>query len=215
VTSLLPLLVCAVAVTAQLRLELRGAAAGAGVAKLIAAATFIWAALSFGALESGYGQWILAGLGCSLLGDALLIPEGRGTAFLLGIGAFLLGHVAYGVAFAGLGQSVAALVVAAAVVSILAIVVLRWLHPHVPADLRVPVLAYVVVISAMVALSVGAAVAGAFVGVTIGAIAFAVSDVSVARDRFVAPGFGNSAWGLPLYFLSQHVLAMTVRHLPI
>ena len=41
------------------------------------------------------------------------------------------------------------------------------------------------------------------------AVAFYVSDVSVARDRFVAPGFGNRIWGLPLYYGAQLLFALS------
>ena len=40
------------------------------------------------------------------------------------------------------------------------------------------------------------------------AVAFYLSDVSVARDRFVAPGFGNRIWGLPLYYAAQLLFAL-------
>jgi hypothetical protein len=33
----------------------------------------------------------------------------------------------------------------------------------------------------------------------------------VARDRFVAPGFVNRAWGLPLYFGAQLLFAFAIR----
>jgi len=40
-----------------------------------------------------------------------------------------------------------------------------------------------------------------------GALMFLVSDLAVARDRFVAQGFINRLWGLPLYYAAQLVLA--------
>jgi len=46
--------------------------------------------------------------------------------------------------------------------------------------------------------------------IALGAAMFALSDVSVARDRFVAKAFVNRAWGLPLYFAAQLILASTV-----
>jgi hypothetical protein len=39
------------------------------------------------------------------------------------------------------------------------------------------------------------------------ALAFAASDVAVARHQFVAPGFTNKQWGLPLYFGAQYLFA--------
>jgi phage shock protein PspC (stress-responsive transcriptional regulator) len=43
-----------------------------------------------------------------------------------------------------------------------------------------------------------------------GAALFYASDLTVARDRFVASGFANGAIGLPLYFAAQLVIAHTV-----
>ena len=62
----------------------------------------------------------------------------------------------------------------------------------------------------MLALSVGAGSATGQPVHFIAALGFAISDVSVARDRFVAPGFVNAAWGLPLYFASQLAFASSV-----
>jgi len=36
---------------------------------------------------------------------------------------------------------------------------------------------------------------------------FFVSDLAVARHRFVVKSFGNKLWGLPAYYLAQHLLA--------
>jgi hypothetical protein len=41
----------------------------------------------------------------------------------------------------------------------------------------------------------------------VGALLFYLSDFAVARDKFVAPGFWNGAWGLPFYFVAQLNLA--------
>jgi hypothetical protein len=40
--------------------------------------------------------------------------------------------------------------------------------------------------------------------------AFAISDLSVARERFIAPTFANLAWGLPLYFAAQLAIGASV-----
>jgi hypothetical protein len=49
----------------------------------------------------------------------------------------------------------------------------------------------------------------------LGALGFALSDVSVARDRFVSSGFVNSAWGLPAYYLSQLALAYSATQVSV
>ena len=69
---------------------------------------------------------------------------------------------------------------------------------------------YVLAISAMLALAVAASLSGGPWWLGLGALAFAGSDLSVARDRFVAPAFRNAVWGLPLYFGSQLALARSV-----
>ena len=52
-------------------------------------------------------------------------------------------------------------------------------------------------------------VAGGPWQVAVGALAFTASDVAVARDRFVKNGFQNRAWGLPLYYGAQLLIAAT------
>lgn len=203
---------CAASVAALLWAERRGHRGGVWIAKPLASLCFLLAGTAFGALESGYGRLVLLGLALCAAGDALLIPRERQGAFLAGIGAFLLGHVAYTVGFLSLGIDPTALGIAGVLMVAFALRVLRWLDPHVPPDFRVPVHAYVAVISAMVACAVAAAAAGGPARAAAGALAFAASDLAVARDRFVTPAFANAAWGLPLYYASQLVLAWSVRH---
>ncbi|MFZ1909551.1 MAG: lysoplasmalogenase family protein [Burkholderiales bacterium] len=63
----------------------------------------------------------------------------------------------------------------------------------------------------LVALSLDAAASGyGRWQVLLGAVLFAASDVAVARDRFVARGFRNKAWGSPAYYLAQLILAWSV-----
>jgi len=201
--------VCAVAVAGLLAAERSGSRAGLWLTKPVASLAFLWVALAAGALQSTYGRWVLAGLSLCLLGDLLLIPHERKAAFRAGVFAFLAGHVAFSVAFLSrpidpLGLGVAAVVLALALGA-----VLRWLSPSVPADMVVPVRAYLVVIGVMAALACGVSAAGGPWAVAAGALAFTASDVSVARDRFVRHEFLNRAWGLPLYYLAQLLIAST------
>ena len=46
--------------------------------------------------------------------------------------------------------------------------------------------------------------------ILVGAVAFFVSDLAVARERFVRSSFLNRAWGLPLYYGGVILLAATV-----
>ena len=205
------LAVCASAVICLVIAEWAESKIAKAAAKMSAATAFLAMALACGALESTYGQILLAGLVLCWIGDACLLSSGRSLAFLVGIGAFLLGHLAYAVAFHHLGIHLGALLGSALVIGGLGAFVLRWLRPHVPEDFRIPVFCYVSVISLMVAMSIGAFVAGAPGLLPVGAIVFAVSDVFVARERFVRSGFINPALGLPAYFGSQMGLAYTIH----
>ena len=74
------------------------------------------------------------------------------------------------------------------------------------------VVAYIAAIMTMVVGAIGttALTGAAAMAIVLGAVGFMVSDLSVARDRFVSPGFINRVWGGPLYFISQLILATTV-----
>ena len=43
-----------------------------------------------------------------------------------------------------------------------------------------------------------------------GAVTFYASDIFVARERFVKPGFDNTIIGLPLYYAGVTLLALSV-----
>jgi uncharacterized membrane protein YhhN len=190
--------------------ERRGSRALVWLAKPLASAGFVALALARGATASGYGRLVLAALVLGWLGDVLLIPKGARRAFAAGLGSFLLGHLAFAAAFLARGVSAAWLAGGALVAAAAALPIARWLAPHVPDALRLPVRAYVVVISAMVACAAGAFGATRDAALLVGAFAFFLSDLAVARERFVAKGFSNKLWGLPLYYGAQLLLAWTV-----
>ena len=81
-----------------------------------------------------------------------------------------------------------------------------------------PVLTYLVAISLMVALGYGAMSAALARGVPapisalllIAPLAFYLSDLAVARDRFVSPGLVNRICGLPLYYAAQILFAVSI-----
>ncbi|MCK6530112.1 lysoplasmalogenase [Myxococcota bacterium] len=200
----------AAAVAAVLWAEFRGARALMWIAKPLASTGFIALALSAGPPSRGYGTWVVVALALSFAGDVLLIPKGSRAYFAAGLAAFLLAHVTFALAFAALGVSGVAAGGASLLLVGVAAVVLRWLLPRVPTPLRGPVVAYVVAITAMVALAFGAAGAGAPRLIPAAAVAFFLSDLFVARERFVAPTPWNRAWGLPLYYGAQIAFAATV-----
>jgi uncharacterized membrane protein YhhN len=160
-----------------------------------------------------YYLLILVGLILGLVGDVCLALPGNRT-FMAGLAAFLLGHILYIIAFAYLVNPSEWLSPADLIVIVIGIIIFVWLRPNV-GSMLIPVVAYTIVISIML---VGAwavlnnpliTKAGAR-AVFAGALFFYISDVFVARDRFVKSEFLNRLLGLPLYYAGQFLLAFSV-----
>ncbi|MGI9246259.1 MAG: lysoplasmalogenase [Steroidobacteraceae bacterium] len=203
------IVLCTLAVAALLAAERRQSQRGKWLAKPLASLAFVATAFASGGLDSSYGLLVLCGLASCLLGDVLLIPEGQPGVFRAGIVAFLCGHLLFAAAFLTQPLGITWLALAGTALAVSLWFVWRWLRPTLPADMRVAVLAYLLVIGAMASLAVALAGAGGPVSVALGALAFAASDVSVARDRFVREEFFNRAWGLPLYYFAQLLIALS------
>jgi len=189
--------------------EWKGNSMLCALGKPFASLGFLVAAIGFGAFESEYGRIIFLGLVLGALGDVFLLGSGS-KAFVAGLVSFLLGHVAYVIAFASLGTSTTYAVVTAALMVVLMVVIARWVFPH-ATDMRLPIAVYMVVIALMCAAAVGAAGVGATWLVPVGALMFTASDIAVVRDRFVSRAFINRAWGLPLYYAAQLLIAWSIR----
>ena len=176
--------------------------------KAAASTAFLGIAVASGAADTAYGRWVLAALALGWVGDAALALRHR-RWFVIGLAAFLLSHLAYVGGFLEIDLRAIAAAVGLAVLAVPAALVGRWLLPHVGRDLRVPVIAYIVVITVMVAAATGAACDGAPWPVLPAAGLFYLSDLLVARERFVAPGFANRLIGLPLYYTAQVLFAVS------
>jgi uncharacterized membrane protein YhhN len=177
--------------------------------KPIASAGFIGLAWSSSPLDNPYGTAILVALALSFVGDICLLSA-RANWFLAGLVSFALAHVAYVVAFTRFAPLPSRVILLAAVLAVPTIMIHRWLMPHVERGMRVPVQAYMLIITLMLATAGAAVLAGATPHVIVGATLFYLSDLAVARERFIAPGFVNRVWGLPTYYAAQLVLASTV-----
>jgi uncharacterized membrane protein YhhN len=180
-----------------------------GVAKTAASAAFIAVGVNAGMLTSGLlGGLLTAALVLSVIGDIALIGKSK-KAVAGGLGAFLLAHVAYSGAFLVRGVSGYEVVIALIVLLPATLSIWRWLMPH-TGRLRPAVAAYIIVITALVTLSMASA--GHIPGSTskslfAATVVFFVSDICVARQRFVAPSHWNRRIGLPLYYAAQLGLA--------
>lgn len=208
--NLAPVVVCLLAVAGLLAAERLDSRMGVWLFKPVAAGAYVWFGLSLGALASTYGRWLLLALILCWWGDVLLIPKQKRIWFRAGILAFLAGHLAYVAAFLHLPQGWMGLAVGTLLSAALAWSVLSWLGPKLPPGFRRLVVVYVVVICSMLVAAFCAADGSGIWRLALGASLFALSDISVARDRFVAKAFINRAWGLPLYFTAQLILASTV-----
>jgi uncharacterized membrane protein YhhN len=198
------------AVAALLVAEWRDSRLGVWVAKPLASTCFIAAAFAAGALDSRYGVAVLTGLVLSWFGDVFLIPRAAPRVFLSGVLSFLLGHVAYVVAFAGRGFDTSLLLPVGLGAVVAALAAGTWLWPHVETEMRIAVVAYIGVISVMLVAAVGTYALRANPWLLVGAVGFYLSDLAVARDRFVESVFVNRLWGLPLYYGAQLALAWSI-----
>ena len=205
----LAMAVCAFATVGLLWAEARHVRAARAAFKTIASSAFVGVALAADATATPYGRLVLLALVLGWLGDVLLLAQ-RSAVFLAGLGAFLLAHLAYAWAFAGLPLHGGALLAGAALMVIVGVVVLRAFWPQLKPLYRIAVPAYVVAIGVMCTLAIGAGVGSGGWWLPAAALAFAASDISVARDRFIGHAFANKAWGLPLYYAAQLVLAASV-----
>lgn len=183
------------------------------IPKLIAAASFVAAGFLAGAAAWPYGRWIATALVFGALGDAALLGRKR-RGFVIGLALFAIDHVCVVRAATLVAAPHAWLAPWALVPAVAAVLVLRWLWPNL-GNLRVPVAIY----TALIALTLAAAAAPLLAGAPAwfgerraallagGALCFFVSDLAVARQRFSHQSFWNKAWGLPLYFAGQLLIA--------
>jgi uncharacterized membrane protein YhhN len=160
-----------------------------------------------------YYHYVLIGLILGLVGDVCLALPGN-AAFRAGLVSFLGGHLLYVVAFATLSRQQDWIQLEMVVPLLWSGTVTRWLWPHL-GSMRIPVAAYVAVISVMVFAAIAAFYnpgvnrTGAIL-ILAGAAFFYFSDFWVARDRFVSHGFVNRVIGLPCYYAGQFMLAYSV-----
>jgi uncharacterized membrane protein YhhN len=181
--------------------------------KTILSSLFILAALVQAHPTPGYYYLLLLGLIFCLGGDVFLaLPQEK--MFLLGLVSFLVGHVFYVICFFYVADISQWTWIGCLVGLFFSGLVFYWLRPHL-GSMRIPVIAYIVVITVMV---IGAwTVLGdtrlnfaCRLLVFIGAVSFYLSDLFVARDRFLKSEFTNRLIGLPMYYCGQFLLAFSV-----
>lgn len=214
---------CLVAVGLLVLAEHRGHRRLRVVTKLVASLAFVVLGTAAFELDPARGdpapafaRWMFVGLVFGALGDAALLGRGK-RWFLAGLVAFLIGHLAYVVAVACLEQP-AAWIGRAGPFAALPVLIgggaLIRLWPRL-GSMAAPVILYVITIVTMMIAAIAVA-RGSTISephrylFVAGAALFFVSDLAVARDRFLARTFANKAWGLPAYFAGQLLIAWSV-----
>jgi alkenylglycerophosphocholine/alkenylglycerophosphoethanolamine hydrolase len=166
------------------------------------------AALALDPDEGAVRTWFVVALVLCLLGDVfLMLPQ---DAFVPGLASFLLGHVAYivgmlvdGVVASRLGIG---LVIVSLAVSVIGLTILRAVRAGPEPELAGPVMAYMVVISVMVACAIGV---GHPLGV-LGAGLFYASDSLIAWNRFVRETSHGRLAIITTYHLAQVGLLLSL-----
>ena len=160
-----------------------------------------------------YYHHILLGLVFGLVGDICLALPGT-RAFRIGLFAFLVGHLFYVWAFANLGRPENWASPVLLVVLAFSIGAFVWLRPNL-GRMMIPVVVYLIVITLML-MGAWAVFRHPALDVTCraviwtGALCFYLSDLFVARQRFVTTQYLNRLIGLPLYYVGQFLLAFSV-----
>jgi len=211
-TLLLPT-ICLFACTLTLIFKAKGLTKLTVKAKLLASLAFVGFAWEQGAWNTPYGQLILLALLLCLVGDVLLALKNKNHYFLLGIGAFLLAHLVYAGAFLQSGFNNAQLpLIRLLIFAVLFVLIITglWLRPHLKGRFRLAVPAYLVAIGLMLVAAWGNQIDQAWAWIVSGASLFAVSDLFVAKQRFIQDHIINRIIGLPIYYIAQLLLAYSV-----
>jgi len=183
------------------------------LAKTLLSTIFVLVALTTPHMNLTYSWAITVALAFCLAGD-ICLAFNSGKAFLAGLVVFLLGHLVYFGTFVYMAALNAWTIVALVAAGTLSTIIYTWLKPHL-GPMRTPVIAYIVVITMMLIAAGSLAgddrfsTAGRWL-VGGGAVLFYLSDLFVARQRFIKQAFSNRAMGLPFYYIGQFLLAFSV-----
>ena len=153
-------------------------------------------------------SWFVAALVLSLLGDVfLMLPA---DLFVPGLLSFLLAHVAYIIGMhvdqVSFGRLLIGIAVMAAFIATVGLRVVRGVRAGPDPSLAGPVVAYMLVIAAMVASAIGVGHPAA----VIGAALFCFSDTLIAWNRFVGPTTGAPVMIMVTYHLAQIGLVLSL-----
>jgi uncharacterized membrane protein YhhN len=171
------------------------------------------AAISFAApgLNMTYSSGVLIGLLLSFGGDIALIFQENRKAFSIGLALFLAAHIAYTVVFILLGQLSNWDLLSGVLLLFAAIYLFRLFQPNLGA-MKVPVIAYILIISLMVNQALAAFNSPVFSStqawmISSGSLLFYISDLILAANRFWKP-WKFQRISLAFYYSGQLLIAL-------
>lgn len=193
--------------------ERRGSLKGKLLTKTPLSCLFILTAVLQPHPVADYYRFLLIGL-CFCLGGDVCLALPQKMMFLLGLVSFLLGHVFYTVGFFRILHLTQEAWIGCVLFMLISARAFVWLQPHL-GSMKAPVILYVLVITLMVmgawaVLCDPSLPLAARILIFTGAFCFYVSDLFVARNRFLKMEFFNRLLGLPLYYSGQFLLAFSV-----
>jgi alkenylglycerophosphocholine hydrolase len=161
-----------------------------------------------GVPHTRFAGLVWGGIFLSVVGDVALLWQSK-RAFLVGLAAFLLAHVAYVIAFLGAAVWSPHVAIVAAVMAVSSTLLLRAIWKG-AAGMHGPVIAYGVVISAMV-ISAAATLGGPLPlapFAAVGSVLFYISDSSLALNLFRKPIPHVAFLAIGVYWIGQLGIAI-------
>lgn len=218
--ALLPVALAAPTVAAYVWARHRKAAAAERGLKVTCSLLFLATfALGHPWPDGAYAAKVGVALAFGLVGDVALLGTSK-RAFPIGLGAFLLGHIAYAAAFAPRWPAETGLAALAVTAAGAAALGGRTIYDAWPLlrSMRAPATIYVAFLATSTVLAVAPAAGGGggpgrWVP-AVGMALFLISDIAVARHRFVEADTYARLWGAPCYFAAQQLLALSAGFAP-
>jgi len=161
-----------------------------------------------------YTWGVLVGLVLSLGGDVALMFKDNQKAFGVGLVLFLLAHIAYTVVFTLLGRVSPLAAVSIPLLAAVGVGFYALIRSNL-GQMRLPVIAYMVVISVMVSRAISTLASPLFwtgqaVMVAVGAILFYLSDMILAANRFWR-SWKYDRISLAFYYAGQLLIALAAN----
>lgn len=178
------------------------------VCKPLTMVLLVGVALALEPDDAAVRAWFVVALVLCLVGDVfLMVPK---DLFVFGLSAFLLGHIAYIVGMHVEGveglRFLVGIVIVMVLLAVIGTPILRGIRAGPDRTLAGPVVAYMGVISAMVASAIGV---GRIIG-TVGAALFYASDALIAWNRFLRETSHARVTIMVTYHLGQVGLVLSL-----